>query len=147
MRKIDNHQLRRTVNLTDLEASNAAIARVHDGDRSEFIKQHEAECSNLRGSLWIVGHMKCWYSEASLQEGEGHVEHYRPKKRLTGTGHKGYWWRAFDWKNLRLAHPTVNLRKTDYLTGKRVGKGSGSYGPGASSAKPAFSRPSAEIRR
>jgi hypothetical protein len=68
--------------------------------------------------------MKCWYSEASLQQPEGQVEHYRPKKRLHGAGHAGYWWRAFDWKNLRLAHPTVNRRKTDYLTGKRAGKGS-----------------------
>jgi hypothetical protein len=68
--------------------------------------------------------MKCWYSEASLQECEGQVEHYRPKKRLSGAGHEGYWWRAFDWNNLRLAHPTVNRRKTDYLTGKLVGKGS-----------------------
>jgi hypothetical protein len=72
----------------------------------------------------VVGHAKCWYSEASLQECEGHVEHYRPKKRLHGAGHNGYWWKAFDWENLRLAHPTVNRRKTDYLSGKRVGKGS-----------------------
>jgi len=70
--------------------------------------------------------MKCWYSEASLQECEGHVEHYRPKKKTSGAGasHAGYWWKAFDWTNLRLSHPTVNRRKTDYLTGRLVGKGS-----------------------
>ena len=37
--------------------------------------------------------------------------------------HSGYWWDAFDWTNLRLAHPTVNVRVTDYLTGKLAGKG------------------------
>lgn len=124
MRPIDYVHLRRAVNLDPLNVSNAAIVRVAEDDRKAFIDQHEAECSAIRHALWAVGNMKCWYSEASLQQGEGHVEHYRPKKRLSGVGHDGYWWRAFDWKNLRLAHPTVNLRKTDYLTGKRVGKGS-----------------------
>jgi hypothetical protein len=124
MRPIDYQHLRRAANLDQLIASNTVIAGLSEGDRQEFFKEHEAECSAIRSALWAVGNMKCWYSEASLQEGEGHVEHYRPKKRLSGAGHDGYWWRAFDWTNLRLAHPTVNLRKTDYLTGKRVGKGS-----------------------
>lgn len=124
MRPISHQHLRRAVSLTDLNQSNGAIAGVGANARGAFIDQHEAECSAIRGGLWTIGNMKCWYSEASLQQAEGHVEHYRPKKRLSGTGHGGYWWRAFDWMNLRLAHPTVNRRKTDYLTGKRVGKGS-----------------------
>ena len=124
MRRIDHQQLRRAADLTQVEASNAAIVKVAKCDRSEFINQHESECSDLRGALWTVGHMKCWYSEASLQQPEGQVEHYRPKRRLSKAGHDGYWWRAFDWRNLRLAHPTVNRRKTDYLTGQRKGKGS-----------------------
>lgn len=124
MRPIDHQHLRRAADLTQLNTSNASIAAVDAHDRSQFIDEHAPECSALRGALWAVGYMKCWYSEATLQECEGHVEHYRPKKRLSGTGHGGYWWRAFDWRNLRLAHPTVNRRKTDYLTGRRVGKGS-----------------------
>lgn len=124
MRPIDHQHLRRAIDLGQLNASNAAIAQVAEGDRRAFIDAHEAECSAIRGALWAIGYMKCWYSEAPLQECEGQVEHYRPKKRLSGAGHDGYWWRAFDWRNLRLAHPTVNRRKTDYLTGKRVGKGS-----------------------
>ena len=51
------------------------------------------------------------------------MEHFRPKRRLSGAGHSGYWWGAFDWTNLRLAHPTVNRRVTDYLSGKKAGKG------------------------
>jgi hypothetical protein len=126
MRPIDNRHLRRAADLSQLNASNAAIAAVAETDRRAFIDAHEAECSAIRGALWGIGHMKCWYSEASLQECEGHVEHYRPKKKLSqaGAGHGGYWWKAFDWTNLRLSHPTVNRRKTDYLTGKLVGKGS-----------------------
>lgn len=123
MRPIDHKQVRRLGNLAVIRATNTAIAAVLEGQRSAFIDAHDNECSALRTALWQAGCLKCWYSEALLQEGQGHVEHYRPKKRLWGAGHPGYWWRAFDWENLRLAHPTVNLRKTDYLTGKRVGKG------------------------
>ena len=68
--------------------------------------------------------MKCWFSEAILQQGEGHIEHYRPKGRIAGSKHNGYKWRTFDWNNLRLAHPTVNFRRTDYLTKRKMGKGS-----------------------
>jgi len=124
MRWIDNQQLRRFANLATLQASNAAIAGDAEANRGQFIDDHQAECSEMRDALWAVGCAKCWYSEASLQQPEGQVEHYRPKKRISGAGHHGYWWRAFDWTNLRLAHPTVNRRKTDYLTGRRVGKGS-----------------------
>jgi hypothetical protein len=124
MRYVDHRHLRRVADLTQINASSAALVNVPADERAAFIDEHEPECSALRGPLWGLGHMKCWYSEASLQQAEGQVEHYRPKKRLSGAGHAGYWWRAFDWRNLRLAHPTVNRRKTDYLTGKRAGKGS-----------------------
>lgn len=124
MRLVDNQQLRRAADLSQLDACNTEIALVPEEERKAFISEHEAECSAIRDALWSIGQMKCWYSEASLQQCEGQVEHYRPKRRLSGTGHDGYWWRAFDWTNLRLAHPTVNRRKTDYLSGKRVGKGS-----------------------
>lgn len=124
MRPIDHRQLRRFANLATIQASHTAIFAESSETRKKFIDDHEAECSAMRDALWAVGYAKCWYSEASLQQCEGQVEHYRPKKRLSGAGHDGYWWRAFDWENLRLAHPTVNRRKTDYLTGKRVGKGS-----------------------
>jgi len=124
MRPIVHQDLRRVADLTTLRASHTAIAREAPENRKRFIDEHEGECSEMRDALWHIGYRKCWYSEAPLQQCEGHVEHYRPKKRLSGAGHDGYWWRAFDWENLRLAHPTVNRRKTDYLTGKTVGKGS-----------------------
>ena len=124
MRYINYRQLRRFANLANLDALNTGIGGEAPENRKSFIDKHEAECSAVRTALWTISCAKCWYSEASLQEPEGQVEHYRPKKRLSGAGHNGYWWRAFDWENLRVAHPTVNRRKTDYLTGKRVGKGS-----------------------
>ena len=71
MRPIDNQHLRRAANLDQLNASNSAIAEITADDRQAFISEHEAECSAIRGALWAVGNMKCWYSEASLQQGEG----------------------------------------------------------------------------
>jgi hypothetical protein len=124
MRPIDNRHLRRAANLDVINASNTAIGTVATAGRGDFIKEHQGEWSLLRTGLWAVGCMKCWYSEAALQEGEGHVEHFRPKGRLSGARHAGYWWRAFDWQNFRLAHPTVNLRREDYLTKRKMGKGS-----------------------
>jgi hypothetical protein len=123
MRPIDSRQLRRLIDLTPVETLNVAIGQIPEGERMAYIDEHDEACSALRGALWAIGQMKCWYSEAHLQQGQGHVEHYRPKKRVAGVQHPGYWWRAFDWRNLRLAHPTVNLRKTDYLTGRKAGKG------------------------
>ena len=124
MRPINQRLLPEDADVRTLEASNAAILEVEAEERDAFMRAHETECSALRTALWRLGSHKCWYSEAKLPESAGHVEHYRPRKRLWGAVHGGYWWRAFDWRNLRLAHQIVNLRKTDHLTGKRAGKGS-----------------------
>jgi hypothetical protein len=124
MRWISQKHLQRFADLAPIEACDAAIAQLGDAnERNEYIDNNSGTCSALRGPLWAIGCAKCWYSEASLQQAQGHVEHYRPKKALHGAAHLGYWWRAFDWRNLRLAHPTVNLRVTDYLSGKKTGKG------------------------
>ncbi len=123
MRPVPYRQLRRFADLHELEAAKQAILTCHESERSKFIDDNASECSNLRNKLWTLGSAKCWYSEASLLESEGQVEHFRPKKSVAGEKHGGYWWLAFDWTNLRLAHPTVNRRKTDYLSREMRGKG------------------------
>jgi hypothetical protein len=124
MRYINLEHLSRLRDLSELEALSAEVRTLPSAQRPTFLNDHDDACATIRTALWALGACKCWYSEAQLQEQQGHVEHYRPRRRLHGAGHTGYWWRAFDWSNLRLAHPTVNLRVTDYLTGKKVGKGS-----------------------
>jgi hypothetical protein len=96
-----------------------------DEDRRKFIDKNGAAWSNISEALWLLGNCKCWYSEAFVQESEGQVEHFRPKKQVWGTNpsHGGYWWDAFNYKNFRLAHPTVNKRTTDYVTKQLAGKG------------------------
>jgi hypothetical protein len=124
VRYIPNKQLRRLVSLDALEKARKELARLTANNRNAFIDANQSKASDLRSKLWMLGGAKCWYSEACLLEGEGNVEHYRPKKRLSGCKHGGYWWRAFDWTNLRLAHSVVNRRMTDFLTRAKAGKGS-----------------------
>ena len=124
MRPINNKRLPILKNLDDVEkACQDIVLQPDEASRSKFIDDNSTEYSSLRDPLWNLGSMKCWYSEATLQQQQGQVEHFRPKKRVATAQHCGYWWDAFDWTNLRLAHPTVNLRVTDYLTGQKAGKG------------------------
>jgi hypothetical protein len=124
VRPIANKNLRRAANLGALNAANAEIGTADEISWDQFLGQNPQAAAELRTGLWAVGCMKCWFSEAILQQGEGHIEHYRPKGRIAGGKHNGYKWGTFDWKNLRLAHPTVNFRRTDYLTKRKMGKGS-----------------------
>ena len=93
--------------------------------RKKYITDNEKAWSNIKYKLWILGHLKCWYSEVQLSLSLAQVEHFRPKKKMHGSlrPHHGYWWRAFDWSNYRIAHPNVNRRTTDFYSGKKVGKG------------------------
>jgi hypothetical protein len=124
MRPIDNAQLIRAANLDQLNAENVAVGTDAEISWEDFLRDYPEEARNLRTGLWAIGLMKCWFSEALLQQGEGHIEHYRPKRRLAGDRHDGYRWRTFDWHNLRLAHSTVNFRRRDYLAKRQMGKGS-----------------------
>jgi 5-methylcytosine-specific restriction endonuclease McrA len=53
---------------------------------------------------------KCAYCESTVETVAAlQVEHYRPKKEVTGApGHLGYYWLAYEWTNLLLACPRCN---------------------------------------
>lgn len=125
MKLVKIKQLPRLADRAAIEKANQDILalQANGAALSKFIDDNADKYSALREALWHLGSMKCWYSEAKLQQQQGHVEHFRPKKKVAKVQHCGYWWDAFDWTNLRLAHPTVNVRVTDYLTGQLAGKG------------------------
>src|SRR5262245_37285233 len=113
MRYINKRHLQRLGNLRALNQANSEITQITDeNERSSYIDDHAGDWAKLRNALWTLGCGKCWYSEAQLQQQQGHVEHFRPKKRVAAADHCGYWWDAFDPDNLRFAHPTVNTRVT-----------------------------------
>lgn len=68
---------------------------------------------------WLLGvfHNKCWYSEAQEGVSAYHVDHYRPKGRVTDVGRvnpePGYWWLAFQWQNYRICGQLINVKKND----------------------------------
>jgi uncharacterized protein (TIGR02646 family) len=72
-----------------------------------------------------LSNQKCWYCETQ-NDGrfDWEVEHFRPKGRVIecGESHPGYWWLAFDWRNLRLACTFCNQRRVDKEGGTAGGK-------------------------
>lgn len=66
---------------------------------------------------------KCWYCERKLAPQELVIEHFRPKRRVTGLpGHCGYWWLSANSKNFRIACKNCNCRWTN-PDGVVAGKG------------------------
>lgn len=79
---------------------------------------------------------KCAYCESSVHSSQyGDIEHFRPKSRITNpktnepirtsTGthdHPGYYWLAYDWRNLLLACELCNSPSHRSSDGRRIGK-------------------------
>jgi uncharacterized protein (TIGR02646 family) len=57
---------------------------------------------DVRAALWIMQNKKCCYCERRRDMNrESDIDHFRPKAEVTmAPNHKGYWWLAYDWKNL-----------------------------------------------
>jgi len=129
MRHVDLEQLRRVAKralFDELAAAMDALGLMStDQERRDYIEKNGSKCSAFLHPLWMIGFGKCWYSEAKLPADAGEVEHFRPKRKVwkSTPPHGGYWWKAFDWRNFRLAHPLVNKRRKDYSTEQQAGKG------------------------
>lgn len=75
--------------------------------------------------LASLSNKKCWYCEARQERSDKHVDHFRPKGRVGepgAKGHKGYWWLAFDWRNLRYSCQYCNMKRRDLTTSIVGGK-------------------------
>jgi uncharacterized protein (TIGR02646 family) len=74
-------------------------------------------------ALSRASHGKCWYCESRQDRSDMRIDHFRPKNRIAESpDHPGYWWKAFDWRNLRLACTFCNERRRDLETGEYGGK-------------------------
>ena len=126
MRPIPLENIRRAARrkvIDALSVTQNTINELPEDQRSKAIDDNSTKWSAIKEDLWKLGDMKCWYSESTIECNLAEVEHFRPKKKVTGERHSGYWWCAFKWKNYRIAHPLVNKRLTDYQTGRLGGKG------------------------
>ena len=89
--------------------------------RSTFCKgclTHKSFNSNLwrnkkvKSFIYDSQHKKCCYCERKRDCGETEVEHFRPKLKVSECQeHSGYWWLAYDWKNLLISCKTCNNKK------------------------------------
>ena len=69
--------------------------------------------SDVKSFLYESQHGKCCYCERIRDQKELDVEHFRPKSQVKeAANHPGYWWLAYNWKNLLLACKMCNQKKS-----------------------------------
>lgn len=86
--------------------------------RNKIIDDNSAVWGELKEWLLGLSHGKCWFSEAKDCFSHWDVEHFRPKKSAKdadGAICEGYWWLAFDWKNLRICGNVGNRKKGTFF--------------------------------
>jgi hypothetical protein len=91
-------------------------AEVDAESRALVLTRRRAVWQSLRAWLMELSGGKCWYSEAIDRGAMSDVDHYRPKSRAVdtdGTVRGGYWWLAFDWRNLRFSAQLCNRPNRD----------------------------------
>jgi uncharacterized protein (TIGR02646 family) len=88
-------------------------------ERDKIIEDHEGQWKKDAIRNWLLDqfHRKCWYTEAQESVSAYHVDHFRPKGRVTdgATVRDGYWWLAFDWHNYRICGQLINTKKKDHF--------------------------------
>ena len=90
-------------------------------ERAEFFKNHPI-WSDFKDILISYFGEKCWYSDYSIENSLGDVDHFRPKNCSTDEKGNiilkdGYWWLAYDYINYRLSCERCNRPNDD--TGKK----------------------------
>jgi len=92
------------------------LRKIPEDQRSAFINQNSRVWQRLKPELERISHNKCWYCETKNIRTDFHVDHHRPKNKLKNENlveeKEGYWWLAFDYRNLRLACSYCNCLHT-----------------------------------
>lgn len=83
--------------------------------RDRIIDENKGVWTEVKEWLSEFSHDKCWFSEARAVCFHWQVEHFRPKKEAKDPDRDGYWWRAFDYLNYRLAGGVTNSKKGCYF--------------------------------
>ncbi|MBO1054571.1 MAG: hypothetical protein HEQ25_22050 [Dolichospermum sp. DET73] len=106
-----------------LDEANRATKEVFQGNAK--IDDFCYVWQSLKPALEMLIGKKCWYCEEIQSRSDKEVEHFRPKKGVTGVKpkHSGYTWLAFDYKNYRYSCGYCNKRRTDSATNRIGGKG------------------------
>nr|CAA6800108.1 MAG: Unknown protein [uncultured Thiotrichaceae bacterium] len=108
-------------------ASTELCAATTVEERETVIEKYKRLWQDPLLKNWLLQQFnnKCWYTEAQDSVSAYHVDHFRPKGRVTdasGNQSGGYWWLAFEWKNYRISGQLPNIRKKDlfHINGTRL---------------------------
>tara|TARA_R110000850_G_scaffold258078_1_gene384540 strand:- start:863 stop:1681 length:819 start_codon:yes stop_codon:yes gene_type:complete len=91
----------------------------NEDERDELIEKYARLWRDDRVRDWLLGlfNNKCWYTESKEGVSAYHVDHFRPKGKVTDIGRlnpeAGYWWLAFKWTNYRICGQLINVKKSD----------------------------------
>lgn len=123
MRYIDSEDVRRKISQVWFERAQEALDEVRElaGD-ADAINARAVVWRDLKETLEKISRGKCWYCESSQHRSDNAVDHYRPKNSNRKGEHDGYWWLAFDWRNLRYSCTYCNSRRKDEVAGTMGGK-------------------------
>lgn len=123
------------------EATEELVKQVEGGQKPEITdlyKDDRMKCVYKSPDAPFYG--KCAYCESHIRVNHpGDIEHWRPKGRVsdesgkptnvvtsddgTSTVHPGYYWLAYEWRNLLFACEACNRISTAKTASRRIGKG------------------------
>lgn len=108
--------------LQESDRLTAELIKLHEsGDvegRNKLIKDNAKHWGDLKKWLLELSYHKCWFSEAREIYSHMDVEHFRPKteaRSIDGTTRDGYWWLAFNYRNLRACGNVGNRKKGGFF--------------------------------
>jgi hypothetical protein len=127
MRFIDQELLEPRIR--PLLASLAAARTLVDAEtdpkrRAELINSMRARWVAFRTEFDRFSDGKCWYVECRNPGTDDDIDHFRPKLAVAEDDeHPGYFWLAFDWRNLRLSCHRANRPRRAPSAASAGGKG------------------------
>jgi len=109
----------RTADLSPVDTKKAICAAAH-----KAVSECNIVWAKAKDAFASVSFDKCYYCECKQERADFHIDHFRPKNRITGEkDHPGYWWLALEWRNFRLACTFCNCVRDDFEMGASGGKG------------------------
>jgi hypothetical protein len=110
--------------IAGLDEARDAVLAEHDPDRrANLIDQYRTRWTALREPFDRFSYGKCWYVECKNPGADNDIDHFRPKLGVKeDRSHPGYFWLAFDWRNMRLSCQLANRPRTNPETGETGGK-------------------------
>ena len=115
--------------LADLQAAHAAALAEPDPKlRAQVIEANQPRWTALREAFEAASFAKCWYTECKSPGADNDIDHFRPKGKVReDRTHPGYYWLAFEWRNMRLSCQHANRPRI--APGARLAGGKSTHFP------------------